>query len=102
MVRIEPDSFANYSIETIAIPKSITAIGRRAFCRCLRLRKVEFAEDSELKVVGEESFRESGLKCIAMPRSTRTICAGAFSGCKALEVVSLNEGLEVLGTDVGS
>ena len=102
LVRIEPDSFVNYSIETIAIPKSVTIIGRRAFYRCLKLREVEFAEGSKLRVVGEESFRESGLKDVAMPQSIRMICAGAFSGCKALEVVSLNEGLEGLGTDVGS
>lgn len=102
LVFIEPCSFANCFVETVAIPKSVKAIGRRAFYRSVALRRIEFAEDCELEVIGEESFRESGLEQVTMPLSVREICAGAFSSCRALERVRLNEGLKVLGTDVGN
>lgn len=93
MTLIQAHLFEKYPIETVSIPKSVEEIQFRAFYCCSALREAVFASGSELRMIGEESFRRSGIQCMTMPCNARTICSGAFSGCKQLRRVVLNKGL---------
>ena len=93
-----------------------------AFCRCVKLKEITFAEESRLKMIGREAFNSctllkniqlpdcveeigldafngTGLESFVAPLSLRVLKQSAFQDCKSLKYVKLNEGLEVLGTD---
>lgn len=55
---------------------------------------------SALRVIRTGAFEWTALEELVTPASLREICAEAFNGCKRLRTVRLNEGLEMLGTDV--
>lgn len=48
--------FMNSGIESVAISASVELIEKEAFCRCPRLQRVEFAEESRLNVIGTGVF----------------------------------------------
>ena len=76
----------------MAIPSSVTVIGRKAFCNCEDLRRVTFAPGSELERIETYSFRNSGIESVIIPKSVVEIQEGAFYGCKNLKEVAFEEG----------
>ena len=45
------------------------------------------------------AFFETVLEKVEFPASLKVVAQGAFACCKSLKIVTLNEGLEILGTD---
>ena len=52
-----------------------------------------------IEEIGSDAFRMTALGSVVTPPSVRTIRQGAFCKCPCIQSVTLNEGLEVLGTD---
>ena len=67
-----------------------------AFYGCDSLRTIDLP--NSLEEIGLRAFRESGLERVTTPKSVRTIRQSAFCKCPNLKRVTLNEGLETLGT----
>lgn len=86
----------------MTIPVSVAAIEKEAFCGCKRLRRVEFARNSELKVIGPKCFCGTMIERIGVPRSVTEIQDGTFYGCSNLKEVTFEEGskLESIGDEV--
>lgn len=59
--------FANRDLETAFIPNFIRIIGSYSFGRCENLEKVEFSDDSELRIICENAFSLSEIKSITIP-----------------------------------
>lgn len=97
--------FSSSGIESVLIPPSVREIQIGAFCDCTRLKKVTFKiseseEGNRLERVCRDAFCGcDSLESVEFPATLRTIAQGAFAKCESLKTVSLNEGLEVLGTD---
>lgn len=85
--------FKSTIVEEISIPSSVREIEDYAFFGCDHLRKINFADQSELVRIGKYSFSEcSTLERICFPRSLLTIDTAAFKSCKALSSVAFQEG----------
>lgn len=44
------------------------------------------------------AFTESALEAVILPSSVKSVSYGVFAKCESLRTVTLNEGLEKLGT----
>lgn len=79
---------------SVAIPSSVEYISDYAFRNCSRLSTVSFANDSKLKSIGKEAFRDcsgllGGITSITIPNSVQTIGRSAFKGCDKLETLTI-------------
>jgi hypothetical protein len=84
------------SLEGIAIPAGLTAIGTEAFAKCSGLKQLSLP--ASLTTIGKNAFFDCvGLESIVLPASGASIGDGAFSGCKALHDIALPEGLKEIG-----
>ena len=63
------------------------------------MTEVIFAGDSQLDVIGENSFRGSGLETFITPNRVRNIMARVFCDCRSLWTITLSQGLEALGEE---
>ena len=93
------------SLQTVALPATLTTIQTRAFWCDEALREVTIAQGSQLKTVGENAFQWcSTLKSIQLPDTLETIEQGAFSNCTKLNSIGLTENsqLKVLGAEAFS
>lgn len=123
-VRVEsigPNLFNSNSIKEIYLPASIKQIEEKAFSSCSNLRRVIFAEPSNLKIIGKFAFSCCGsLKIVQIPDSVETIedgafnnsgvekiiftpnskltemCGSAFSNCQSLTSITIPRGVEEL------
>ena len=90
------------ALTSIQFPKRLTKIGALAFYYCENLTTIEFAEDSNLEVIGDRAFSytalnkikigenepttdENGLQVFNLPSKLTTIRAGAFANCDFAE-----------------
>lgn len=69
----------------VYIPSSVVNIGNKAFADCTSLTTVEFGD---IKVIGQEAFKNTAIKEISLPESLESIGFGAFEGT-ALEKITL-------------
>lgn len=83
--------FSDAAVKSVAIPESVREIGDHAFRRCSRLRRVVFAEGSQLQTIGRRAFEGSGVREIAIPSSVTSLEDGAFYCCKSLRLVLFQE-----------
>ena len=74
-------------INSIFIPPCIKSINPYAFSFCHELRTIEFASNSCIEILGQNSFSSTKIKKIKIPSSVTTICEKAFFQCKKLETV---------------
>ena len=75
------------ALETVAIPASVTHIGKRAFYWCNKLKFV--AIGSGVKEIAEKAFYNCNeLKCVAIDGNVTTIGEDAFNDCEKLESVA--------------
>ena len=81
------------------ISDSITEIVDSAFSGCSDLRSVTFGKHSRLEKIGQNAFAHTGLEVFTAPPSLRVVSQATFCECKKLKQVTLNEGLEILGTE---
>ena len=56
--------FACRCIVNVTIPSSIEKISSFAFCRCVKLERVDFKEDSKLQSIGHFAFSGSSIKSV--------------------------------------
>ena len=67
----------------------MTQIGDGCFCDCLRLQSVTFEEESQLQIIGKETFKATSIKDIVIPDEVSEICEAAFKECTSLESVKI-------------
>ena len=85
-------------LEKISLPKTLTHIGKAAFCECGELLGLRLP--ASLLSIGASAFADCWqLEKISIPAGTRRIGPGAFQGCINLYQVKLGKSLEVIGED---
>lgn len=87
--------------DTLTLPSSLRKIGEGAFSYGTGdLYKVEFNENSEIKVIGEYAFENnSGLHEIELPEGLEEIREGAFSYCRDIVNLTLPSTLSIIGVN---
>jgi hypothetical protein len=99
--KIGVTAFVCSGLTSITIPSAVEAIGSNAFYRCVLLRNVTFAKNSNLKKISERAFMGcQSLGAITLPPSVESIKAEAFADCDALHIVDFEAGsnLKTIGT----
>lgn len=87
----------NETVVGVTIPAQVTNLQYGAFASCTNLKKVTFAQGSQLKKIGGETFKYCGnLEEIHIPDSVTQIERGAFYSCGSLSNVTLGKKLEVI------
>lgn len=78
----------------------MTDIGQFAFYKCNLLRIVEFAQDSELRIIGESAFAEADLRELIVPQHVVEIKSRAFNKCRSLNSFHFapNSELRIIGS----
>lgn len=79
----------------INIPMNITEIGDYAFSECTSLRECEFAQNSELQIIGKNAFAETILNRIFIPQHVIKIDSFAFYRCKNLQSFRFHQNCEL-------
>lgn len=91
-----------HRIDSLYIGANVTELSKRVFDSMTSLRKVIFADNSQLQHIGEFVFRQcSNLKYLDIPAGVDSIAAGAFADCTALREITIPENVRVIET-VGS
>ena len=90
-------AFYEYSLDSVAIPASVTEIGYAAFGYCDYLATVTFSDESSLETIGEYAFYSCALDSIAIPATVTEIEDNAFGYCGNLAIVNFGENAQ-LGT----
>ena len=65
----------------MTIPASVKEIGTDAFCYCMQLKCVTFADGSRLEKLGECWFANTGLEKIVIPKGVKELQKSVFSDC---------------------
>ena len=80
------------SLQSIAIPDSVTTIGEEAFCHCTNLESVLFSDQSRLQKIRVCAFYGChSLQSIIIPKSVTEIRHWAFNQCSKLKSVIFAE-----------
>lgn len=89
------------SVDKIFFPRHLKIIGAHAFTANKKLRRVEFAENSEIDVIDENAFVNSNIEYIEIPRSVKQINNDAFNCCMHLKRVDFqqNSQIQTIGDD---
>lgn len=91
--------FARRDIEYCLIPHFIRQIGPFALYKCFLLKKVEFAENSELEFIGNRAFSKTSLEKIYFPSTLRVIDENAFAQSENLESIAFPDNSELQSID---
>ena len=87
----------NETVVGVTIPAQVTNLQYGAFASCTNLKKVTFAQGSQLKKIKEETFEHcEKLEEIHIPDSVTQIERGAFCCCRSLSNLTLGKKLEVI------
>ena len=85
VLSLEDDAFSGLvKLNSVTLPDSLTAIGKRAFFSCKKLASVRLP--AALKTIGDEAFAGCGLKAAAFPEGLEEIGSRAFDGCPLKEL----------------
>ena len=95
MTTLEKDLFSVTLIESIVIPSSVKFIGCECFSCCKNLEKVEFHDDSQLKIIDDFAFQNTKLRNITIPRHVVEIKANSFENCKNLQEYNFSDDSEL-------
>eukprot|EP00035_Acanthoeca_spectabilis_P010946 m.193236 g.193236 ORF g.193236 m.193236 type:complete len:825 (+) comp15179_c0_seq1:129-2603(+) len=75
-------------LQTVAIPDTVSTIGRLAFTQCMSLTSLHFPDS--VSTIEEQAFSTClGLTEVTLPNSVTTIGRGAFENCHALRTVAI-------------
>ena len=77
--------FCYTRIKRITLPSTLRVLGDGAFYGCNRLKRVTFAEGSQLEQIGPHCFSSTAIEEFQAPPSLREIGCEAFSSCSSLE-----------------
>ena len=89
---IGKSAFYKSGLENINIPAGVTTIGMYAFANCESLSSATFADGSALSSIGSDVFASSGLENIEIPAEVTSIGEFAFNNCESLSSVTFAEG----------
>ena len=111
----------NSSIESVAIPDSVTRIGKGAFYSCVELKTVTLGNNvteiglsafekciqleninlsTSLETIGDEAFYDCRrLKTLDLPVTVTTIGEEAFTNCRSLTELTIPAGVQTLGSN---
>lgn len=91
--KIGSNSFSQTSITTFTIPASVKEIEQNAICECPCLRKIEFENGSELRIINEFTFYSNKLiENFTIPSKVVMIKDRAFCSCDRLRYVDFQSG----------
>lgn len=94
-------AFSRSDLSSVTIPNGVTAIGERAFERCVSLHTVQIG--SGVTAIGDYAFYNcSSLQNVTIGADVSTIGNYAFSGCSALEEIYLPASVSSIGDDAFS
>lgn len=106
---IPDDAFAYSRVHSITIPASVKRIGSGAFFYSY-LRKIDFAENSQLKSIDYSAFRNTYIEEFIMPNSvtelgtvksnTGVIHSSAFASCYNLKKIVFSDSLTYLPQEI--
>ena len=112
-------AFSELAITAVTIPASVTTIEDEAFLLCNGLATLTFADNSQLKTIGNNAFKgtaisgelnnlpaslesignaafnELAITGVVIPASVATIGDYAFSGCSSLAALSFADGSQL-------
>jgi hypothetical protein len=89
----------NMRIYSVAISKTVTAIGKDAFNGCKNLTYLSFHPDSVCTAIGELGFHNTNIFDLALPDSLTTIGVNAFRSSTNLALVCIPKTVTLLGLD---
>lgn len=81
--------FSVRDVKTVLIPRFIEVIGNSAFRNCMSLKKVEFEEDSNLRIIEDYAFVATPIKKVSIPKKVTCIGKGSFAMCSNLDDVKI-------------
>lgn len=86
------------SLKSVIIPDGVFSIGAYSFNGCENLTSVTFADNSQLRVIGEVAFSTcNSLQNITIPDSVTSIEGGAFEYCYSLTSVTIGNSVTAIG-----
>lgn len=86
------------ALKEISIPKNVVTIDTEAFYLCVPER-ITFAEGSRLETIGYCAFAGAKITELTLPSTVRRLEGSAFAGCDLLTKVTLNDGLQRIGSN---
>ena len=78
ITKIGNRAFEQTNITSIAIPDSVTVIGKQAFNRCTSLKEVNIPKNSKLETIGDGAFYDTRVLKMYLPGGVKTLGSGAF------------------------
>ena len=94
---IDSKSFMDCGLIYIKIGSLVSKINDYAFANC-NLMKIDFEENSQLKIIGKNAFAENRkLKAVMLPDNLEELSQGAFSGCVNLKLIKIGASVKKLG-----
>jgi hypothetical protein len=83
-------------LKSISIPANIEEVAKGAFLNSKSLEAIDFAEDGNLRIIGESAFQQTGIKGqLVIPNSVRRIEASAFKQCTEITSLVINKDSEL-------
>lgn len=80
--------FYESRIASLTIPSSETKISSHSFDNCVELRKIRFANNSRLEIIGKFAFSDCcSLNDVKLPKSLKIIKFSAFNTCQSLKKI---------------
>ena len=88
------------NLTSVTIPATVVSIEKSAFSGCGNLKKVTFAENSQLKNIGPYAFNScKALTSIEIPASVSSLGESAFGQCAGLETIIFDGPSELKSLD---
>lgn len=91
---IDFDTFQFTQIERIFIPSHVTDICEEALYECHNLKKVEIAQNSQLKNIQLSAFKFAPITSFFIPRHLTTF-NDAFFCCENLQIIEIEENHDI-------
>lgn len=87
--------FGARNIVEARIPNCIKAIASYAFENCMKLSRIEFQQNSELRAINTEVFFNSPISSFAIPAHVTSIDENSFFFCQELRIIEIDENTEM-------
>lgn len=90
--KIDDEVLKSHDIIKVVIPASVEELGVGVFKDCKKLREVKIHEESKLKSIPADAFRNcESLYSIALPKGITAIGDCAFSKCENLKEITIDK-----------
>ena len=94
---IAKDAFNKSLLLDVTIPASVKVLEEGCFAQCNYLRKVIFAQQSQLTTIAASAFNGcSALETITIPKNVTEIGQKAFAYCQKIKSVKFVEGIKLV------